>query len=228
MPCIHEITFNAYTDIFYCFFSCIKLESHPSCSTNASSADYKGRIGDILRLNCTVGYTGNWSPYMVWSRNDGINITAMSKVIQNNTSITSTLTLSMNSDDNGVTFTCKTAFTHSTEIETKLQARKMPKYQFVWNFTADVLCEYSLFNYSAQTYRTTTLSRSIDTYCEHENCRTNLSYASLLTVLLKFSRLKSHTMHVHMHYITGLGNVPLLPSDIFHRTLPQLIASKHK
>lgn len=81
---------------------------------------------------------------MEWSRNDGMNIKPMSKVIQHNTTITSTLTLHLSPIDNDVTFACKTAFTPSSEIETKTQVRNVPAYQFVWNFTANVLCEYSL------------------------------------------------------------------------------------
>ena len=130
-------------NILFVCLSCVKLESHPSCNTNASSDDYQGRIGDTILLYCTVDYTGNWSPNMEWSRNDGKMITPTSKVIQHKTSITSTLTLSLNPDDNDVTFACKTSFIHSTEIEanTESQARKVPTFQFVWNFTVNVLCE---------------------------------------------------------------------------------------
>src|SRR6218665_4104277 len=111
-------------NILFVCLSCVKLESHPSCNTNASSDDYQGRVGDTLLLYCTVDYTGNYSPNMEWSRNDGKSISSMSKDIQRNTSITSTLTLRLNSDDNHVTFACKTAFISPTEIEKNIDVRK--------------------------------------------------------------------------------------------------------
>lgn len=76
---------------------------------------------------------------MEWSRNDGMNITTLYTNIQHNASITSTLTLHLNPNDNGVTFACKTGFIKSTKVE-KSEIRNVPTYKFVWNYTTTVLC----------------------------------------------------------------------------------------
>ena len=125
------------------FYCCVELDSPPKCKTNASSADYQWRNGDKLLLFCTIDYTGNWSPNMEWSRNDIVNVTLNFKTIQQHTSITSTLTLSLKSDDNGVTFTCKSAIDQRNEIH-ETRYTYVPTYIFAWNFTANVLCEYLL------------------------------------------------------------------------------------
>src|SRR6218665_1124130 len=122
---------------------CFILESHPSCATNASSVKYEGHVDDILLLHCIVDYTGYWSPYMEWLRHDGMNITTMFTNIQHNGTITSTLLLHLNPGDNGVTFSCRTGFIKATEME-ETKVRNLPTYQFIWNYTTNVLCEYSI------------------------------------------------------------------------------------
>lgn len=81
---------------------------------------------------------------MEWSRNDGMNSILPTEVILHNTSITSTLTLSLKSDDNGVTFTCKTACDQRIKIQ-ETQDTYEPTCIFAWNFTTFVLCEYCSF-----------------------------------------------------------------------------------
>lgn len=81
---------------------------------------------------------------MEWSRDDIINVTTISNDIRLNTSITSTLTLSLKSDDNDVTFVCKTFFNDVTNNKARTQVRNVPAYEFAWKFMVNVLCEYSL------------------------------------------------------------------------------------
>ena len=80
---------------------------------------------------------------MEWSRDDGMNITTMFTNIQHNGTITSTLMLHLNPGDNSVTFSCKTGFTKSTEMK-NTELRNVPTYLFIWNYTTNVLCEYSI------------------------------------------------------------------------------------
>src|SRR6218665_272308 len=108
----------------------------PICNTNASEVVVEGSYIQIL---CTVNYTGTWLPEIKCNKSNGQDIDANTSYSNNR--IPSIIT-QLNSDDNGVTFTCNMTFkpisTNNRTTKEVNQDNSVPGYHHSWKFTANV------------------------------------------------------------------------------------------
>lgn len=114
------------------------LVADPIGNTNASEVVLEGSYIQIL---CTVNYTGTWLPEIKCnkSRPNGQGINANTSYSNNR--MPSIIT-QLNSDDNGVTFTCNMTFkpisTNNRSTKEVNQDNSVPDYYHSWKFTANV------------------------------------------------------------------------------------------
>ena len=99
-------------------------------------------------MYCTVNYTGNWIPDLEWPSSNGRTIDAYMYFVYTNTSTTvlSSITMQLDSSDDGVTFTCKISFRpittiNKTTIPGESLATNIPLYQYVWSVKLNVTCK---------------------------------------------------------------------------------------
>lgn len=118
----------------------------PVCGNNASALNDSFVEGDYIAMWCAISYLGNYRPFMEWTVSTETAIDA-DVFYTNATTVTSSLTIQLNSRNNGATFMCKMSFKpNSTKIirtprPTDTLANNDPQYQLLWNLTLNVLCE---------------------------------------------------------------------------------------
>ena len=96
-------------------------------------------VGDYIWMQCRVNFSGNWAPTMEWRQhqinadiNEGrlVSIVADTVVIQNS-SITSTLIVLIDSTNYDSYYSCRTYFTwHNGKLKTN--ATNVPDFNYTW------------------------------------------------------------------------------------------------
>lgn len=89
---------------------------------------------------CAINYSGNCIPVMKWTR--GNKQIVDDEVFNINTSnrVTSSVTIRLESSDDGVTFMCKTTVSGNKGPRRPLAAN-IPLYQYVWSVKTNVSCK---------------------------------------------------------------------------------------
>src|SRR6218665_3234207 len=121
-------------------------ESEPICDTNLT-AKTSLEVGDCIWMQCRVQFRGNWPPTMEWRQhqvNTGIDKGRLvsdvaDTVVIQNSSITSTLIVLIDSTNYDSYYSCRTFFTwHNGKLRTN--ATNVPDFNHMWmsNSTANV------------------------------------------------------------------------------------------
>ncbi len=82
------------------------------CSSNVSEVTMEG---SYIRMCCTVNYTGNWTPDLEWSTSNGQTIDANFVYMNTSSTVSSSVTIQLDSSDDGVTFKCTTSLKPMTD-----------------------------------------------------------------------------------------------------------------
>lgn len=136
---LHALQIAACLLNFWCKWY-VLLNSFPECSTNTSSAD-EGVIGKgYLWLWCRIIYIGSMIPIFSWTKANTQDAIVTDTTTSDNSSlpftITSSIIVQLNPDDNGVTFTCKITFQLPNNAE-----GNTPDYEYTWKYTTSVMCK---------------------------------------------------------------------------------------
>lgn len=120
-----------------------------TCGSNASN----GTIveNDLILMWCSVNYLGNLHPVMEWSRNDGTSIDSNARYnnVSNPFNLTTTSSEMMTSNDQAVTYICKTYFkipAMAPEKNDTFTASNAPVYRDECKLTISVVCEFQSLN----------------------------------------------------------------------------------
>ena len=112
------------------------LESEPICETNLT-AKTSLEVGDCIWMQCRVNFRGNWPPTMEWRQHQvnahevRLDSNVADTVVIQNSSITSTLTVLIDSTNYDSCYSCRTYFTwHNGKLRTN--ATNTPDFNHTW------------------------------------------------------------------------------------------------
>ena len=108
---------------------------NPSCSGTAAVQE-----NDVITMTCSITYSGNWAPVMIWF-NSSHNFTDDDVTLTtNDTTVTSQLTVTASAGFHGSQIACVTYFTQpSPALQTS--ATNIPSYTYSWTSpTIDIQC----------------------------------------------------------------------------------------
>lgn len=115
-------------------------ESLPVCESNLTRSNYHSLVdGDHIWIKCNVDFRGFWAPSMEWNQHggdfgpQGNRVTdGIETVISPRQSITSKLTIAVNSSEDGFYYSCKLYFVkyNGTQVTT---AKNVPNFTYTWN-----------------------------------------------------------------------------------------------
>src|SRR6218665_506708 len=121
-------------EIYFLFHS----ESQPKCETTLT-AKTSLEVGDNIWMQCRVNFRGNWAPTMEWRQHQVNADINESRLVSNvadtvaipNSSITSTLTVLIDSTNYESYYSCRTFFTwHNGKLRTN--ATNVPDFSHTW------------------------------------------------------------------------------------------------
>ena len=122
------------------------VDGYTSCAANLSASGAVQEY-EVIRMTCTITYSGNWAPVMRWfdSRHnftdDDVTLTT------SDTTVTSQLTVTASAGFHGSQSFCLTYFTQpSSPLQTS--ATNVPSYTYTWTSPLlNVQCK--LYHYNA-------------------------------------------------------------------------------
>ena len=122
---------NAKPNQWRWMYSTCFTESHPVCNVSYNSSELTTE-DDVIQLQCTMTFKGNWVPVGVWNRSDGKMVNDSTDMITSNGTFTSIVNLNVTSAMNGVSFTSGLRWLWEHRPEPFNSSNNIPEFNFSW------------------------------------------------------------------------------------------------